>query len=81
MTALILAILSNPNVIAIIGGIAAALGFGLHQRRAGAKAEQAKQAAAERDSYAKHLDEIANAHIARNAVDGRLSDDDPYRRD
>lgn len=47
MTALILAILSNPMVLALLGGIAAALGFGVHQRRAGAKAERAKQAQAE----------------------------------
>lgn len=47
MTALILAVLSNPTVLAIVGGIAAALGFGVHQRRAGAKAERAKHAQAE----------------------------------
>lgn len=47
MTALILAILSNPTVLAIIAGIAAALGWGVKQRRAGAAKERQKQAHAE----------------------------------
>lgn len=47
MTALILAILGNPTVIAVLAGILGAFGFGIHQRRAGAKAERAKQAQAE----------------------------------
>lgn len=47
MTALILTILNSPMVLALLGGIAAALGFGIHQRRTGAKAERQKQAEAE----------------------------------
>lgn len=59
MTALILAILSNPMVLALLGGIAAALGFGIHQRRAGAKAERVKQA--EREVAARDIkDQVQN---------------------
>lgn len=43
MTALFLAIVTNKTVIAVFGAILAALGFGLHQRHAGAKAERVKQ--------------------------------------
>lgn len=47
MRAILAWILSNPTVLAIGAAIIGALGFGLQQRRAGAKAEKAKQAAAE----------------------------------
>lgn len=48
MTALLLSLLSNPTVLAILAGIAAALGWGWKQRRDGAAKERAKQAEAER---------------------------------
>lgn len=47
MSALIAFFLSNPTILAIMGGILGALGWGFHQRRAGVKAERAKQAQAE----------------------------------
>lgn len=50
-------------------------------RLSGAKREREKQAAKERDSYEQELDDLASANIARNRVDGRLPDHDPYRRD
>lgn len=43
VTALLIDLVTNPTVIAIVGAILAALGIGVHQRRAGAKAERAKQ--------------------------------------
>lgn len=47
MSAILAWILSNPTILAIGAAIIGALGFGLQQRRAGAKAEKAKQAQAE----------------------------------
>ena len=47
MTALIVALLSSPTVLAVLGGIAVAFGWGVKQRLAGAKAERQKQAASE----------------------------------
>lgn len=40
--------MSNPTIIAIVGGILAALGYGYSQRRAGAKTEREKQQAEQR---------------------------------
>ena len=48
MTALFLWLASNPTIIAIVGAILAALGYGYSQRRAGAKTEREKQNARER---------------------------------
>lgn len=48
MTALLLSLLSNPTVLAILAGIAAAFGWGLKKQRDGAAKERAKQAEAER---------------------------------
>lgn len=48
MASLIAWVLANPTVIAIVGGLVAALGWGVKQRRAGAKAERARQAEAEK---------------------------------
>lgn len=79
MTAILALI--GPKVIGILAAIVAALAWGFQQRIAGAKAERNKQKAKEADSLEKHLDELSDAHIARNSVDGRLPDDDPYRRD
>lgn len=47
MSAILAWILSNPTILAIGAAIIGALGFGLQQRRAGAKAEKVKQAQAE----------------------------------
>lgn len=78
MTALILSILANPTVIAILAAIAGAFGFGIYKERVGASKERAKQAAKERDSYAKHLQDIERAAAAkpRGGVSG-----DPHNRD
>lgn len=46
----------------------------------GAASADKKQKAKERDSYAKHLEEISGAHDARNRA-GIVQPDDPYRRD
>lgn len=43
MSALLAFILSNQTVLTILGVVLGALGLALHQRRAGAKAERAKQ--------------------------------------
>lgn len=59
MSALLIAIVTNKTVIAIVGAILAALGFGLHQRRAGAKSERAKQE--RREQRARDIsDEVEN---------------------
>lgn len=50
MTAILLWLASNPTVVAIVGGILAALGWGYSQRRAGAKTERAKQDRARADA-------------------------------
>ena len=65
-------ILSNPTIIAIIGGIVAALGFGVHQRRAGAKAERAKH---DRE----RLESISEAQRVDDAVAGRDADENRKR--
>ena len=76
----ILALL-GPKIIGIMALVLAALGWGFQQRLAGAKAERNKQKAKEADSLEKHLEDIGNANIARNSVDSRVPDHDPYRRD
>ncbi|MHA6684513.1 ABC transporter permease [Mesorhizobium sp. A556] len=78
MTAILTGFLANPTIIAIFAAIIGALGYGFQQRLAGAKAERNKLAAKERDSYAKHLQDIADAANARPS--GKLSDD-PNNRD
>jgi hypothetical protein len=44
---ILLGLLMNPTVLAILAGIAAALGWGWKQRRAGAASARAEQAKAE----------------------------------
>ena len=44
MTALLAWLITNPTILAIIGGVLTVFGIGWQQRRAGAKAERAKQA-------------------------------------
>lgn len=46
----------------------------------GAASSDRKQKAKERDSYARHLEEISGAHDARNRA-GSVQPDDPNRRD
>ena len=59
MTALLAWLLSNPTILAIAGAIFGALGYGWQQRRAGAKAERAKQA--EREAKARDIsDQVDN---------------------
>ncbi|PBC09208.1 hypothetical protein [Mesorhizobium sp. WSM3859] len=45
MSALLAWLLTNPTILAISAGLIGALGWGFHQRLAGAKAERNKQAA------------------------------------
>lgn len=59
MTALLISLVSNPTVLAILAGIAAALGWGWKQRRDGAAKERAKQAEAERKART-IADEVEN---------------------
>lgn len=47
VSALLAFVLSNPTILAIGAGLIGALGWGFHQRLAGAKAERNKQAAEE----------------------------------
>lgn len=56
MTAVLAWLLSNPTVLAIVGGILAAFGFGWQQRRAGAKAERTKQAQKDTKAIKQHKD-------------------------
>lgn len=79
MTALLGFILSNPTVIAIIGGIAAALGWGWKQRHAGAAKERAKQADRDLKAQGERLE------MNREATDqerkaAALSDEEAMRR-
>lgn len=70
MTALIAWVLGNPTIIAIVAGVLGALGLGIQQRRAGAKAEKAK--AAERDLKARNTaDEIDDAVAGRAPSENR----------
>lgn len=43
MIAMLLDLLGNPTLLAVIAGALGLFGFGVHQRRAGAKSERAKQ--------------------------------------
>lgn len=70
--------LIGPKIIGIMALVLAALGLAFQQRLAGAKAERNKQKAKEADSYAKHLQDIADAAVAKPS--GSVSDD-PYNRD
>lgn len=72
MTAFIAWLLSSPTVIVLGGGIIAALGWGFHQRLAGAKAERSKQAV-ERLAARSEADKIDDA------VAG-MSDEEVLRR-
>lgn len=72
MTALIAFILGSPTILAIIGGIVAALGFGYQQRRAGRKAERAKQDRA-------RLETITEAQRIDEAIAGRDADENRER--
>lgn len=65
MTALFLWLASNPTIIAIVGGILAALGYGYSQRRAGAKTEREKQQAEQRKART-IADEIDDAVAGRS---------------
>ena len=81
MTALIAWLITNPTVIAIVGALLGALGYGIHQRRAGAKAQQAKQMAKEAKVNEQHLRDLAAAADAGNRVDPSRVSNDPYNRD
>lgn len=79
MTALLLSLLTNPTVLLILGGIAAAFGWGVKQRRAGAKAERAKQAARDAKANTERLKMNREATEAeRNVVS--LSDEEAKRK-
>ncbi|TPL00240.1 MULTISPECIES: ABC transporter permease [unclassified Mesorhizobium] len=47
MSALLAWLLGNPTILAIGAGLVGALGWGFHQRLAGARAERGRQAEAE----------------------------------
>jgi hypothetical protein len=82
MSAIIAFLLSNPTIIAIGGGVIAALGWGFQQRLAGAKAERNAQKAKEADAYEQHLKDLGNAAAAGNAVHaGDSLQHDPFNRD
>ncbi len=83
MTAFLTALLSDAGGYLLGAGaiLIALVASYLNGRVSGAERERDKQAAKERDSYARELEELADASIARNSVDGRMPDRDPYRRD
>jgi hypothetical protein len=59
MSALLAGLLANPTILANIAGVLGALGWGFHQRLAGAKAERAKQA--EQETAARDIrDQVQN---------------------
>jgi hypothetical protein len=72
MVAFLTWLLANPVVIAIVGGVVGMLGIGLQQRRAGAKAAEAKQAQA-------RLEARTEADKIDDAVAG-MSDAEVLRR-
>ena len=73
MSALLAGLLANPTILAIIAGVLGALGWGFHQRLAGAKAERAKQAADQLDAIQKRkeTDDEVDA-LGPADVDARL---------
>lgn len=60
------------GIVAVIGAVAAAFWRGR-------KSAQTSQKAKERDAYEQHLEDIADAHDARNRA-GSVQPDDKYRR-
>lgn len=78
MSAILAGFLANPTIIAIFAAVIGALGYGFQQRLAGAKSERNKLAAKERDSNAKHIQEIERAAAAKPR--GGVSVD-PHNRD
>lgn len=74
--------LSNPTVLAIGAGIIAVVGAWFKGRLSGAKAERNAQRAKEADAYEQHLENLANAAAAGNAVHpGDSLQSDPFNRD
>lgn len=78
MTALLAFLVSNPPILAIGGGIIAALAAWMHGRITGARAQATSDKAKEADSYARHIQEISDAAHARPA--GSVLND-PNNRD
>jgi hypothetical protein len=72
MSALLVWLVSNPTILAIGAGLLGALGWGFHQRLAGAKAERNKQAVA--DAAAR-----TQGQEIDDAVAGRAPDDNRER--
>lgn len=68
-------------MIEIAIGAAVAVGALIWAFLRGASHSDTKQRAKERDAYERHLDEISDAHDARNRVGRVPANDDPYRRD
>jgi uncharacterized membrane protein YdjX (TVP38/TMEM64 family) len=68
-------------LVAAGGALAALLVAFLQGRLSGAEAERKANRAREADAYEKHLQEIADAASARNAVRPDGVPDDKYRRD
>lgn len=78
MTLILAWLASNPTVIMIVGGIAAALGYGYQQRRAGAKAaveKRDRKAFAERHEMHREATEQERraAGMSDEELDRRLS--------
>lgn len=68
-------------MIELVIGAAITIGALIWAFLRGASHSDTKQKAKERDAYERHLDEISDAHDARNRV-GRVPDEsDKYRRD
>lgn len=70
MSALIAFLLSNQTILTILGVVLGSLGLALHQRRAGAKAERAKQAQAEAEAR-DVKDEVQNDVGALSSAEAR----------
>lgn len=68
-------------MIELVIGAAVAVGALIWTFLRGSSHSDTKQKAKERDAYERHLDEISNAHDARNRVGRVLDESDKYRRD
>lgn len=68
-------------MIELVIGAAVAVGALVWAFLRGASHSDTKHKARERDAYERHLDEISDAHDARNRVGRVPGDRDKYRRD
>jgi hypothetical protein len=84
MTAILASLLSNPTLIALFAAIVGGLGFGFHQRLAGARAERNKQAAKDaknRELIIRDVNRAAEAGARVGTASANELRNDPFNRD